>query len=243
MTDLAAVPLDHAGTRLVGRLSRPTDHEREPLPVVMVFPSALGLGEHALESARAFAEAGYLGLGVDMYGDGAASSYTDADAMGAKFEALTNDPALLRARATAWLDQARTLPGADPRRIAAVGYCFGGLCVLELARSGAELAAVVSYHGILKTGQPAAPGTIRAEVVAYCGSDDPYAPIADIDAFRDELEATGARYQITTFGKVQHSFTDPRADGAGRPGIAYDEGANRISSAGTLALFQQLFGS
>jgi dienelactone hydrolase len=241
MTDLHPIRVDHAGTALVGRLASPPDGASGPRPVVLVFPSALGLGEHALESARRLADAGYLGLGVDMYGDGAASSYTDAGETGARFEALTKDPALLRARANAWLDHARTRPGADPERIAAIGYCFGGLCVLELARSGADLRAVVSYHGILQTSRPAMPGTILAEVVAYCGAADPYAPLADIDGLRDELEAARARYQIITFGQVEHSFTDPRADTAGRPGIGYDETANRISWAGTLALFGRLF--
>jgi len=193
MTTLPEVRLDHAGTGLIGRLATP--HAAGPHPVVLVFPSALGLGDHALEMAQALADAGYLGLGVDMYGEGAFSSYTDADATGSKFAALTADPSLLRERANAWLDHARGLPGADPQRIAAIGYCFGGLCVLELARSGADLKALVSYHGILKTGRPAAPGTIKAEVVAYCGGRDPYAPLADIDGLRDELEAAGAGHQ------------------------------------------------
>ncbi len=235
MTNLPEVRLDHAGTGLIGRLATPPG--AGPHPVVLVFPSALGLGPHALETAQALAEAGYVGLGVDMYGDGAFSSYTDAGGTGEKFATLTADPSLLRARANAWLDHARTLPGADPRRIAAIGYCFGGLCVLELARSGADLAAVVSYHGILKTAWPAPAGAIKAEVVAYCGGRDPYAPLADIDGLRNELEAAGASYQITIFGTVQHSFTDPRADGSGREGIAYDAKAARIAWAGTLALF------
>jgi dienelactone hydrolase len=238
MTALPEVRLDHAGTGLVGRLATPQGAGAHP--VVLVFPSALGLGDHALESVQALADAGYLGLGVDMYGGGVFSSYTDAGETGDKFAALTAEASLLRARANAWLDHARTLPGADPNRIAAIGYCFGGLCVLELARSGADLKAVVSYHGILRTTSPAAAGTIKAEVVAYCGGKDPYAPLADIDALRGELEAAGARYQITTFGQVAHSFTDPRADSAGREGIAYDATAGRVAWAGTLGLFGAL---
>lgn len=235
MSTLPEVRLDHAGTRLVGRLAMPQG--AGPHPVVLVFPSALGLGDHALETTQALAEAGYLGLGVDMYGDGVFSTYTDAGETGEKFTALTTEPSLLRERANAWLDHARTLPGADPNRIAAIGYCFGGLCVLELARSGAVLKAVVSYHGILRTSRPAAPGEINSEVVAYCGGRDPYAPLADIDALRDELEAAGASYQITTFGTVAHSFTDWRADGSGREGIAYDATAAAVAWAGTLAHF------
>lgn len=240
MRVLEEVSLDHGDTTLLGRLAVPGADRAWPCPVVLIFPSALGLGEHALESTREFAAAGYMALGVDMYGGGASGSYADAESTGGKFDALTRNPGLLRARVNAWLDKAKTLPGADPNRIAAVGYCFGGLCVLELARSGADLRAVVSYHGILKTAEPAAPGTIKAHVVAYCGGKDPYAPLADIDGLRDELEAAGASYQITTFGGVEHSFTDPRAVNIERPGIAYDETAHRVSRAGTLGLFEAL---
>jgi len=241
MTDLQTIHLAHSGKDLVGRLAIPEGSG--PHPVVLVYPSALGLGEHALDAVQRLAEAGYLALGVDMYGDGIFSGYTDTAQTGALFMEITANPDLLRSRINAWVDHARTIPGADPSRIAAIGYCFGGLCVLELARSGADVAAVVSYHGVLKTSQPAEPGAVKAEVVAYCGGRDPYAPLSDIDALRDELAAAGASYQITTFGSAPHSFTDPRADGKALEGVAYDAMAARMSWSGTMTLFNQLFGS
>jgi dienelactone hydrolase len=238
---MQTVTFTHAGANLTGQLAAPADASGSR-PLVLVFPSALGLGKHALAAAQRLADQGYIGLGVDMYGDGLYSGYDSAGGeAGGQFEALLKSPQHLRARVTAWLEHARTLPGVDAARIAAVGYCFGGLCVLELARTGADLAAVVSYHGILTTQLPAAPGTIKAEVAAYCGARDPFAPVDTIDGLRRELEAAGARHQVTIFGNVEHSFTDPDAGRMGRPGISYDPLADRVSWAGTLALLETVF--
>lgn len=235
---MQAISLVHGETTLLGQLAMPEGDG--PRPVVLVFPSALGLGDHALNAARRLADAGYLALGVDMYGDGVYSGYEGAEEVGSHYETLLMSPQLLRDRALAWLERGRTLPHADPERIAAIGYCFGGLCVLELARTGADLKAVVSFHGILTTQLPAPAGSIKAEIVAYCGGKDPYAPVATIDSLRAELDAAGARYQITTFGNTEHSFTDPAADRVGRPGISYDLAADRISWAGTAALLDTI---
>jgi dienelactone hydrolase len=239
---MQTISFDHAGTRLMGQLAVPEAAAAGARPLVLVFPSALGLGDHALSAARRLADAGYLGLGVDMYGGGLYSGYDNSGGdAGRHFEGFLKDPQSLRDRALAWFDRARTQPGADPERIAAIGYCFGGHCVLELARTGAALKAVVSYHGILTTQLPAPPGTILARVAAYCGARDPYAPVATIEALRDELNTAGARHQITVFNDVEHSFTDPDAGKMGRPGIAYDAVADRVSWAGALALFETLF--
>lgn len=238
---MQTISLAHAGSTLQGRLATPGT-AATPLPLVLVFPSALGLGPHALGAAQRLADEGYLALGIDMYGGGLYSGYDgDAGEAGTLFEAFLKSPQLLRDRVTAWLDHARRLPGVDPARIAAIGYCFGGHCVLELARTGAELAAVVSYHGILTTQLPAQPGTVKAEVVAYCGGKDPHAPAPTIDALRRELEAAGARHQVTVFSEVEHSFTDPDAGRMNRPGISYDAMADAVSWAGTLAVLKTAF--
>jgi dienelactone hydrolase len=238
---MQTIAFEHMGATLAGQLATPAV-SGGPLPLVMVFPSALGLGKHALGAAQRLAGQGYLGLGIDMYGDGLYSGYEPSAAgAGAQFDALLKAPQLLRDRAVAWLEQARQLPGVDPARIAAIGYCFGGYCVLELARTGADLAAVVSYHGLLTTHGPAAPGTIRPEVAAYCGDSDPFAPVDTIDGLRRELQAAGARHQVTVFGGVEHSFTDPDAGLLNRPGIAYDALADRVSWAGTLGLLETVF--
>lgn len=239
---MQTISFGHAGATLKGQLATPAASASGPRPLVLVFPSALGLGTHALTSAQRLADLGYLGLGVDMYGDGLYSGYDNAGGeAGQIFEGFLKNPQSLRDRTLAWLDHARTLPGADPARIAAIGYCFGGHCVLELARSGADLTAVVSYHGILTTQLPAAPGTIRAHVTAYCGGVDPFAPADTIDGLRRELDAAGAKHQVTVFNDVEHSFTDPDAGKMGRPGIAYDALADRVSWAGTVALLETVF--
>lgn len=235
------ITFEHTGAMLKGQLVSPPGADG-PLPLILVFPSALGLGKHALAAAQRVADLGYLGLGVDMYGDGLYSGYdTDGAETGSHFETLLKSPQLLRDRVTAWLEHARTLPGVDPTRIAALGYCFGGHCVLELARTGADLAAVVSYHGILTTQSPAVPGAIKAEITAYCGGKDPFAPAETIDGLRRELEAAGARHQVTIFGDVEHSFTDADAALLNRPGISYDVLADRVSWAGTVALLETVF--
>lgn len=225
----------HDGAKLVGHVATPAGVGSAP--VVLVFPSALGVGGHVLTATQRLADAGYLGIGVDMYGDGLYSDRDGAaEAIGGHFERLLKSPELLRNRALAWVEHARGLPGADPARIAAIGYCFGGHCVLELARAGADLKAVASFHGLLATQLPAAPGGIRAEIAAYCGDRDPYAPVAAIEDLSRELIAAGARHQITVFHGVEHGFTDPDAAKTDRPGISYDQGAERVSWAGTLAL-------
>jgi dienelactone hydrolase len=169
-----------------------------------------------------------------MYGGGA---YHPTDA-GGDFLGLVGSPELMRSRGNRWLEAVKALPQVDPSRVAAIGYCFGGLCVLELARSGADLQAVVAYHGLLTTQIPAAPGRIKAEIAAYCGAKDPYAPLTDIEGLRQELEAAGAHHQITVFGDAEHGFTDPHADRNGRPGISYNALADKVSWAGTLALLE-----
>lgn len=237
---MQTIAFTHAGATLQGRLATPAE-THGPAPLVLVFPSALGLGTHALASAQRLADLGYMGLGVDMYGDGLYSGYgSDAAETGGHFEAFLKSPQSLRDRTLAWLEHARTLPGVDPDRIAAIGYCFGGHCVLELARTGADLKAVVSYHGILTTQFPAAPGTIKAYVAAYCGGRDPFAPAETIDALRRELDAAGARHQVTIFNDVQHSFTDPDAGQMNRPGIAYDRQADAVSWSGTISLLETI---
>lgn len=238
---METIDLVHEGTGLKGQLARPAA-AAGPLPVVLVFPSALGLGSHALAAVERLAAAGWLALGVDLYGDGLYADYDeDAGEAGAMFEHFLQTPGSVRSRALAWFDKAASLPGADPDRIAAIGYCFGGYCVLELARAGADLKAAVSYHGLLSTALPAVSGAISAQVAAYCGGADPYAPTEAIEALRGELTAAGARHQITVFSGAQHAFTDPEAGKMGREGIAYDPLADRVSWAGTLALLETVF--
>jgi dienelactone hydrolase len=224
---------DHDGVELVGQLALP--QTPGPHPAVMVMHNALGLSERDREKARQLARLGYAAVATDMYGG---ERQGDDSAAGKFMMELRDTPQRLRARTVAWYEQLKTRPEIDPQRIAALGYCFGGLCVLELARSGADVKAVVSYHGLLTTSMPARPGEIGGYVSVYAGGKDPYAPPEHIDALRQELTAAGARFQATVFDEARHAFTDPGADAMGREGIAYNAVADRVSWAGTVALLE-----
>jgi len=235
MKDLRAVTCLHAGAVLEGQIAGPDGPG--PHPAVMVMHNAHGLGPQVRNTAQRLARCGYVAVAADMYGGGV--YHSDARAAGTSLEPLWKNPDLLRSRVLAWFELLKSMPAVDAGRVGAIGYCFGGQCVLELARSGAEVKAVVSYHGILSTAMPAKAGAVKAHVVVYTGARDPYAPRAHVDALQDEMIAAGARWQITVFGEACHAFTDTDAV-ATRPGLAYDPLADRVSWAGTETLLSAL---
>ena len=235
MADLQPVECNHQGVALRGLLAVPQG--KGPFPTVLVMHSALGLRHMVEDKARTLAGLGYAALATDMYGVDA--DISSPEKAGEHYMALLQDGAKLRERCALWFDTAASLAPVDPGAMAAIGFCFGGQCVLELARSGRDLKAAVSYHGLLTTHAPAKQGDIKGEVVAWCGALDPFGPPADTVAFRAEMEAAGANWQITEWGKVAHGFTDPKAEGA-MPGIEYNAIADAVSWAGTLALLKQV---
>jgi len=236
MKIIESVDLKHEGAALRGYLALPPG--KGPHRAVLVMHNAHGLGEQVRHSARRLAEAGYVALAGDMIGGARVSSSPKetGDAVGPLFA----DPHLLRRRVTVWFEWLKGRPEVDPARMAAIGYCFGGQCVLELARSGADVRLVVSYHGLLKTSLPAHPGDIKAHLVVYTGARDPYVPPEDVTAFQDEMLAAGAHWQITIFGQAFHAFTDPDARNTGLPGLAYDPLADKLSWTGTEILLGAL---
>lgn len=237
MTDFEPIRCIHRDVTLEGSFIRPDANH--PRGTVMMFPGATGPGNSFYEAMRQLATEGYQVVGIDMYGQGA--DLSTPQTAGEYFAALLKEPDLLRERVVTWFDRVSALPQVEAGRIAAIGYCFGGRCVLELARSGVRVAAVVSYHGLLTTHAPARPGEIAAEIAVWTGGRDPYVPVGDLDALRGELDGAGASYQITLFSRAQHSFTDPDHDGMAE-GIAYDRTAHRIAWAGTLELLSETIG-
>jgi dienelactone hydrolase len=235
---IALQPLDyrHDAVALRGQLAVPAGEG--PHPGVLVMSEARGLGEQARRRAAMLAEQGYVALCTDVYGDGV--RYEDPQESGPPLYALRKRPKLLRERVLAGFEALRARPEVDARRIGAIGFCFGGQCVLELARSGADVKAVVSFHGsLLTTKLPAKPGAVRARVLALTGARDPYAPRKDVDRLRKELTAAGADWQITVYGEGYHSFTDPSADGLTTvPGVRYDPLLDRLSWASALAMLE-----
>ena len=218
--------------RLVGQLAVPEG--AGPFPAVLVAHEIDGLGPHVRLRAEMLAQIGYVALAADNYGDG---GLYEGDEARAHMDALMADPDVLRRRMQAGLDALAALPEVDPTRLAAIGYCFGGLCVLELARSGADLAGVVSFHGILSTRLPAEPGAVRARILVAHGDKDPLVPRAQVTAFEDEMDAAGADWQLIAYGNARHAFTNPNVVGRENDVLAYDPSADRQSWAAMLAFF------
>ena len=210
-------------------------------PGVLVVHEWWGLNDHARNQARRLAEAGYVGFALDMYGAGKVTTHPQ-DAQAFATEA-TKDPAVVAARFNAALELLKKDPRVDPARIAAIGYCFGGGVVLGMARSGADLAAVVSFHGSLGTKTPAQPGTVKARVLVLAGGADPFVPPEQVEAFRKEMQAAGARFEIVTYPGAKHGFTNPDAATYGMPQLAYDAAADKESWAAMLRLFKDALGS
>jgi dienelactone hydrolase len=211
-------------------------------PGVLVFHEGLGLGEFAMDRARTLARLGYVALAADMFGDRRQTRSLDEarELVGA----LRNEPTKLRRRAQAALASLAALPPVDAARLAAVGFCFGGSVVLELARDGADLKAAVSFHGVLATKAPAAAGTVKASVLVCTGADDPLAPPDQVAAFEQEMRAAQVRdWQVITYGNTLHGFTNPAADGSIMRSALYNAQSDRRSWAAMQNLFDEVFHS
>ena len=206
---------------------------------VIVVPTVMGVTELELSFARDLAARGYQALVADLFG----RRFKVPDDLTEAFAAMTalrSDRAALRERMVALLDTVRAQDGVDPARIAAIGYCFGGQCVLDLARSGASLAGVASFHGLFD-----APGLdprpIGAKVIAYHGWDDPMVQPEAVVALGQELTAAGADWQIHCYGNVGHGFTNPGASLIGVPGVEYNLLAAQRSSTALNNFLDELF--
>jgi dienelactone hydrolase len=233
MGELRDIEYEHEGVRLVGRLAMPAGPG--PHPAVMVMHDARGQGAMVRQRALELAEAGYVALVTDMYGNG---FYSDVPEEGGAFMvALEHAPQTLRDRVLRNLETLKAQPGVDAARIGAIGYCFGGQCVLELARSGADVRSVVSFHGLLTTQLPARPKAVKARIVVLTGALDPYAPLEHVQGFQDEMNAAEADYHVTIYGNGLHQFTDPTASGMVTvPGVKYDPLLSRLSWAQATAM-------
>ena len=236
MSELQPIVCQHDGVTLKGLVAVPAG--QGPFPAVLLMHSALGLRHMVGGIAQKLAALGYLAVASDMYGEDA--DLSDPMKAGGYYMGLLDAPDMLRARTALWFDTVAARADVDAARIAAIGYCFGGKCVLELARSGRDVRAAVSYHGLLTTHAPATPGQIKGHIAAWCGAEDPFGPAEETQGFRAEMIAAQANWQITEFGKVAHGFTDPNAEG-GMPGIAYDALADKVSWAGTVLLLEHVF--
>jgi dienelactone hydrolase len=209
-------------------------------PGVLVFPEAFGLGGHAKGRAERLAALGYVALASDLHGEG--GLHDDLGAVMGLIGPLTQEPQRMRDRARAGLSALLSRPEVDPSRIAAIGYCFGGAMALELARSGAEVAGVVGFHCRLSTASPNDARNIRGKVLMCIGADDPSVDAVQRSAFEDEMRKGGVDWQLSLYGGVVHSFTNPEAGRLGRPDFArYDANADARSWTEMLRLFDEIF--
>jgi dienelactone hydrolase len=208
-------------------------------PGVLVVHEWWGHNEHARHQATRLAEAGYVGFALDMYGKGKVTTHPK-DAQGFMAE-VKKDPMVIPARFHAALELIKQDPHVSADRIAAIGYCFGGAVVLDEARAGADLDAVVSFHGALATKSPAEPGKVRARVLVLTGAADPFVPKEQVEAFTQEMKAAGATFRVTTYPGVKHGFTNPDAGKAGMDALEYNAEADKKSWAAMLELLKDVF--
>ena len=202
------------------------DSRPGPLPAVLISHAWGGRDEFVERKARRLAWHGFATFALDMFGKGRRGSTNEE--CSALISPFVQDRALLARRITAALATLRELREVDARRIAAMGFCFGGMCVLDLARAGADIRGVVSIHGLLKPSGLPAPAKFHAKVLMLHGYDDPMGPPEDVLAIAKELTAARADWQLHAYGNTLHSFTNPHANDRAN-GMQYDEVADRRS--------------
>jgi dienelactone hydrolase len=212
-------------------------------PGILVVHEWWGHNEYARSRARQLARLGYTALAVDMYGEGKQAAHPqDAGKFSA---ALKENLPLAEARFKAALHLLRDQPTVESDLIGAIGYCFGGGIVLEMARHGYDLDAVVSFHGSLTTTAPPEKGAVRARVLVANGADDPFVKPEHIKIFEAQMKAAGADYRIINYPGAKHSFTNPAADAYGERfnmPLAYNAEADKASWAAMEQLFNEVFG-
>ena len=224
-------------TVLEGRLAWDGDSSA-PRPGVLVSHAWGGRGANEDGRADKLAELGYAALALDLYGKGRRGSGPDENA--ALMQPFLDDRALLQRRMHVSLETLRAQPEVDASSVAAIGYCFGGLCVLDLARTGADVAGVVSFHGLFAPPGNTGGNTVKARVLALHGWDDPMARPDSVVALADELSAMGADWQLHAYGNTMHAFTNPAADDPDM-GTVYDAAADRRSWQAMTNFLDELF--
>lgn len=229
-------PYRDRDTPLTGVLYRDATTESSRPGILLVHGGA-GLDEHAREQAHRYAALGYVVLACDMLGDGVAG---DRDRVIGSLTALRDDPASMVRRARAGLAALSGSAGVDGR-VAAIGFCFGGMVVLALARSAEPIAGVVSIHGSLATSRRAEPGGVRARLLVCHGALDPHVPVTDVADFAEEMNRAGADWQLIMYGGALHGFTHTRAAPGAVPGVAYDPLADSRSFAATRGFLNEIF--
>lgn len=216
------------------------DAQAGPRPGVLVIHDWTGVQDYAKRRATMLAELGYVAFAADIYGKGVRP--TDPADCAKEAGKYKGDLPLLRRRVTLGFDQLLKRENVNAQKIAAVGYCFGGTTVLELARSGSPVAGVVSFHGGLGTTLPAAEGAVKAKVLVCHGADDPYVKPAEQAAFKEEMAKAKVKMEFISYPDAVHSFTKKEAGDDKSKGNAYNEAADKKSWDDMKAFFKSIFG-
>ena len=215
------------------------DATQDVRPAVLVIPEWWGLTDYPKHRATQLAQMGYVAFAADMYGDGKTTD--DPRQAGQWATPFAKDRTLMRRRAQAGLDALLDQKYVDKNRVAAIGYCFGGTACLELARGGAPLAGVISFHGDLTRNDSDGADAIKAKILVCHGADDPLVPLSAVHAFVDEMKQAKADWQLILYSGAVHAFTNPAADAHHIPGIAYNAEADRRSWMALNDFFAELF--
>lgn len=216
------------------------DSIKGPRPAVLVAHDWSGRRDYATSKADEVARMGYVGFALDMYGKGIFGSDDDVDLNSSLMGPFASDRAKLRARMMAALTAVRSLDVVDASKVSAIGYCFGGMCVLELARAGIDVRGVISIHGIFSPGD-VANEAISAKVLCLHGHDDPMVPPEQVLAFEQEMSTAAADWQMHTYGGTMHAFTNPGANNPGF-GALYSPVADRRASRSIENFLSEMFG-
>lgn len=229
----------HDGPTLLRGYLAYDDSIQDKRPAVLVAPEWWGCDDYPQHRARMLAQMGYVAFAIDMYGK---DKVTQDPQQAAAWDApIMADRSLMRQRAMAGLNTLLAQKYVDPDRVAAIGYCFGGTVVLELARSNAPVVGVVSFHGNLKRAEGEGPDNIKAKVLVCTGADDPFTPVSDVNSFEQEMKLAKADFQINVYSGAVHAFTNPAADSHHIPGIGYNAQADRRSWMALNDFFAEIF--
>lgn len=210
-------------------------------PGVLIVHEWMGLGAYEKGRAEQLAALGFVAFAADIYGKGIRpKDGKEAAEFAGKYRG--GDRRVLRSRVNAALDALKKQSMVDPKKTAAIGYCFGGTTVLELARSGADTLGVVSFHGGLATSSPEDAKKIKGKVLALHGADDPFVTSEEVLAFQDEMRKASVDWQFVSYGNAVHSFSNPAAGNDNSKGAAYNEKADKRSWEAMRKFFKEIFG-
>jgi dienelactone hydrolase len=237
MIKVRSLEYRHGDATLEGVLAW-DDTWQSPMPGVMISHAWGGQGAFEAEKAQRLAEVGYVGFALDLYGKGVRGRNPDENAK--LMHPFLEDRALLQARMQESLNVFRAQKEVDKSRVAVMGFCFGGLCALDLARTGADVRGAVSFHGLFTPPGNTAGRRIKAKILALHGNDDPMVPVEQVVGLEKEMTQAGADWQIHVYGNAVHAFTNPEANDPKR-GTVYNEAADRRSWQALLNFLEEIF--